>query len=157
MNPELVELRTPREVTGLTVRTSNASERDPATAALPGLWARFFAAAASGAGTPPAEVFSVYAEYESDVNGEYTVVVGREAGRSVSGERTIRIPAGRYVVFTSSGEMPAAVIAGWQQVWAYFDRPGAPQRAYTTDFEYYDPSEPSTLRIHVAVRGGGAG
>ena len=67
----------------------------------------------------------------------------------------MRVPAGRYVVFTSSGEIPAAVVAGWQQVWAYFASPEAPARAYTTDFEYYDPAQPSTVRIHIAVRDGG--
>lgn len=48
--------------------------------------------------------------------------------------------------------MPVAVLTGWQQVWTYFSRPGAPERAYMTDFEYYDPAEPSTVRIHIAVR-----
>ena len=155
MKPEFVELSEPRDVRGLSVRTSNDRERAPETAALPGLWGRFM-------GTPPADsdvnapVFSVYTEYESDVNGAYTVVLGRERGRPSSSERTVRIPPGPYAVFTSSGEMPAAVIAGWEQVWRYFAEPAVPARAYTTDFEYYDPAEPSTVRIHIAVRDGGA-
>jgi predicted transcriptional regulator YdeE len=69
----------------------------------------------------------------------------------------VRIPAGRYAVFTNAGEMPAAVLAAWQQVWAYFAEPEAPTRVYMADFEYYDPAQPSTVRIHVGVREGGPG
>ena len=148
IRPRFVELTSLRDVTGLTVRTSNAREADATTAALPALWARFMAA-----GGPPASVFSVYTEYESDVHGAYTVVLGREGGAATPGERTVRVMPGRYAVFTSTGGMPAAVIAGWQAVWAYFAEPDAPARAYTTDFEEYDPADPSAVRIHVAVRG----
>ena len=151
IRPRFVELTSPRDVAGVTARTSNAREADPATAALPALWGRFMAAGGS-----PSTVFSVYTDYESDVHGAYTVVLGREAGRSTSGERTVRVVPGRYAVFTSTGDMPAAVIAGWQAVWAYFAEPDAPARAYTTDFEQYEPDDPSTVHIHVAVRGGAA-
>jgi predicted transcriptional regulator YdeE len=151
-SPDFIELTTAREITGLTVRTSNARERDAGTALLPGLWGRFMAATAGVQSEPPAPVFSVYTDYESDANGEYTVVLGREAGPSPLEQRTVRVMPGRYAVFTSTGAIPAAVVAGWQEVWTYFARPGAPARAYTTDFEYYDPALPSTVRIHIAVR-----
>jgi predicted transcriptional regulator YdeE len=124
---------------------------------LPGLWARFAALDTQESIAPPGAVFSVYTEYESDANAAYTVVVGRETAPSATAERTVRVQPGRYGVFTSSGEMPAAVIAGWQQVWEYFARAGAPLRAYTTDFEYYDPAQPSIVRIHIAVHDGGVG
>jgi hypothetical protein len=48
--------------------------------------------------------------------------------------------------------MPAAVLAGWRAVWAYFAQPEAPARAYAVDFEYYDPAQPSAVRIYVGVR-----
>src|SRR5215216_2590161 len=92
MSPELVELPDARDVSGLAVRTSNARERDPQTAALPGLWARFAAARPEGDSGPPAPVFSVYTEYESDLHGAYTVVLGRAAGPSPSADRTARVP-----------------------------------------------------------------
>jgi predicted transcriptional regulator YdeE len=150
-SPDFIDVPTARQITGLTVRTSNARERDPATALLPGLWGRFIAAT-RGESEPPAPVFSVYTDYESDANGAYTVVLGREAGPSPVQQRTVRVVPGRYAIFTSTGEIPAAVIAGWQEVWSYFARAGAPARAYTTDFEYYDPALPSTVRIHIAIR-----
>jgi predicted transcriptional regulator YdeE len=157
MSPEFIEIPDTRDITGLAVRTSNARERDPRTAVLPGLWARFAATRPDEDSGLPAAVFSVYTEYESDVHGAYSVVLGREAGSPTSAEHTVHVPAGRYAVFTSTGEMPAAVLAGWQQVWAYFAHPGAPARAYTTDFEHYDPAQPSTVRIHIAVHEGDLG
>lgn len=151
MTPEFIELAEPPEIAGITVRTSNARERDPETAALPGLWARFIATAPAPEVGPPSPIFSVYTDYETDLNGAYTVVLGHEADRSPGGDRSLRLAAGRYAVFTSSGAMPDAVVHGWQQIWAYFARPDAPPRAYTTDFECYDPLQPSTVRIYVAI------
>lgn len=155
MTPDFVELPRARAIAGVVVRTSNAQERDPGRAALPSLWARFAEADwASRAGDRTA-VHGVYTEYASDVDGAYTVVVGREVDGTTAAplvERTVRVPAGRYAVFTSTGEMPAAVLAGWAGVWAYFARDDAPARAYATDFEYHDPAEPTTVRIYVGVR-----
>jgi predicted transcriptional regulator YdeE len=153
MSPEFVELSAPRDIAGLVARTSNAREADPATAALPGLWARFAGHRPGRGAGPAAAVYGVYTDYASDVEGAYTAVVGQEAGAAGTwAERVVRVPAGRYAVFTSAGEMPAAVLAGWRAVWAYFARAEAPARAYAADFEYYDPAEPSVVRIHVGVR-----
>jgi predicted transcriptional regulator YdeE len=148
--PEPVTLTAARQVAGVAARTSNERERDPSTAVLPDLWARFAASPAPSSG-PVRPVYGVYTEYDSDVDGDYTALIGREGAPTRPAERMVTLPAGSYLVFTSAGEMPAAVIAGWQEVWAYFERPDAPARAYTADFEYHDPAHPSTVRIHVAV------
>ena len=153
MPPDLVDIPASRDIAGLAARTSNARESDPTTAALPALWARFAAAQRSSA--TPAPVYGVYTDYASDADGAYTTVVGHEAGSgtaAATAERVVRVPAGRYAVFTSTGEMPAAVIAGWQAVWRYFANATAPTRAYGADFEYYDPAQPSVVRIFVGVR-----
>ncbi len=158
MRPEVVDLPAAKRINGRAVRTSNTRERDPATAALPELWARFMALPREGAAIPSATspIYSVYTEYESDLHGTYTVILGSEDLHEgllpEFADPTVIVPAGRYLVFTSTGEMPAAVLTAWQQVWPYFSRPGAPERAYTTHFEYYDPVQPSTVRIHIAVR-----
>lgn len=107
MNPELVDFPASKHITGLAVRTSNARERDPATAALPNLWGRFTAAQTKHAGgdQPAAPVYSVYTEYESDVNGAYTVVLGREdvlPEFPESADGMVIVSAGRYLVFSST-------------------------------------------------------
>ncbi|MFL5502702.1 MAG: effector binding domain-containing protein [Gemmatimonadaceae bacterium] len=150
--PRSVNFASPKRIAGISTRTTNARERDPATAALGALWGRFAQSETRRGPGARKPVYSVYSEYESDLHGAYTVVIGREDDLPAPGEKVVTVPAGRYLEFTSTGEMPAAVIAGWQQVWEFFAAPGAPKRSYTSDFEYYDPATPSTVRIYVAVR-----
>ncbi len=148
MSPQTTTLDRSIKVTGLSVRTKNALEGDEATARIGGLWGRFFqeghAARANGRAT-----YSVYSDYASDVNGEYTVVLGFEGEE---GEAAAVISAGRYLLFESVGPSSEATIRGWQQVWSFFQQPGAPERAYTADFEEYGPRVPERVRIYVAVR-----
>ena len=151
--PRQVDFQKPVVIAGIATRTTNAREMDPGTAALSGLWGRFYAEeAATSAGSPDNRpLYSVYTEYESDFNGAYTVVIGREGADKSKAQKVVTIAAGPYLEFISSGAMPGAVIDGWKQVWSYFADTKAHSRAYTTDFEYYDPAEPSTVRIYIAV------
>ena len=55
---------------------------------------------------------------------------------------------------SSMNPLPLDLSAPRQQVWAYFARAESPARAYASDFEYYDPAQPTMVRIHVGVRGG---
>jgi predicted transcriptional regulator YdeE len=149
--PEPYLLSRPVIVDGLAVRTSNPDEAQPDRARIPALWQRFYdeghSAAVEGA------VYGVYSDYATDASGPYTLVVGGagDAGSPAPPLVRVTIPAGRYLAFTSTGEVPAAVIAGWLAVWEYFTRPGAPRRSFTTDFELYDPSAIYEVRICVAV------
>ena len=151
--PRKVDFQKPVVIAGIATRTTNAREMDPGTAALSGLWGRFYAEAPmSDESSRSKPVYSVYTEYESDFNGAYTVVIGREGADKSKAQKVVTIAAGPYLEFISSGAMPGAVIDGWKQVWSYFaDTKAHSRRAYTTDFEYYDPAEPSTVRIYIAV------
>src|SRR5688572_28395147 len=128
MSPSELTIQVPVVVAGVSVRTTNGEETDLARARIPALWARFFAVGHSARGQGP--IYSVYSDYESDVNGAYTVLVGKEAGEADGGEGAVAIPAGSYLVFTSRGEMPEAVQRGWGEVWRYFSAPGTPRRSY---------------------------
>jgi len=152
--PRHVDFQKPVVIAGIATRTTNAREMDPGTAALSGLWGRFYAEEAATSAESPDNrpLYSVYTEYESDFNGAYTVVIGREGADKSKAQKVVTIAAGPYLEFISSGAMPGAVIDGWKQVWSYFaDTKAHSRRAYTTDFEYYDPAEPSTVRIYIAV------
>lgn len=127
------------KVQGLGVRTRNADEMNPLTGKIPGLWAAFFAsplaaqAASQGA-------CGVYHGYESDYRGSFDVLAGvvlAEGAAPAEGMAVVEIPAGSYAVFECRGPMPQAVIAGWGQVWAAFEQPGAPRRSYLADVEQY--------------------
>jgi predicted transcriptional regulator YdeE len=150
-HPELYVLREPVKVVGLSVRTTNADEAQPAHAKIPALWHRFYHEGHSAAVAGP--VYGVYTEYATDASGPYTLVVGAasDAPSPAPPFVGVQIPAGRYLAFTSQGDVPAAVVAGWQGVWEYFGRPDSPRRAYTVDFELYDPSTPYEVRICIAV------
>jgi predicted transcriptional regulator YdeE len=125
---------------------------DPDRARIPGLWQRFFAEGHGSDGTA-GPIYGVYTGYASDASGPYTLVIGpgRTGAPPPPGFVTVRLDPGRYLVFRSRGELPEAVVAGWRAVWDYFALPGAPRRAYSTDFEVYDPGSRSEVRIHVAL------
>jgi predicted transcriptional regulator YdeE len=142
-------------VAGLATRTRNTDEADPAKARIPKLWGQFTTqnwAERLGQGGALGPTVAVYSAYESDVSGSYQILIGRElAGSSpvTPPLQVVDIPAGQYLVFSCSGPLPGAVIEGWRAVWAFFERPDAPRRAYTADFEAY--LEPERIEIWIAV------
>jgi predicted transcriptional regulator YdeE len=141
-------------VVGISVRTRNADEGDPAKAKIGGLWQRFYKEGVAGkipGATDPTKVFAVYTDYESDHRGAYTLVVGCPVGGSSAvpaGMVAATIPAGDYDVFEAKGEMPKALIETWGAIWKHYDG-GAAKRAYTTDFEVH---EKGSARVHIAKR-----
>jgi predicted transcriptional regulator YdeE len=146
-------------VIGLQARTTNAAERDPSTARIGALWGAYLSGGGASqvpGGSAASITFSVYSGYESDYRGAYDVLVGTGANAAVSpppGWRRIVVPAGRFLVFTASGPMPATVIQTWAAIWKYFDEHSDVRRAYTADFELHDPAHPDRVAIYIAVRG----
>lgn len=123
------------QVHGPTCRTSNAAEFNPLTGRIGPLWQGF---AASGLGADMSQVFGVYFGYADRHLAEYSVMAGvKLAGAEAATQDRVTIPAGEYLVFDCRGPMPAALIAGWGQVWAHFAQPDAPVRAFDHDFERY--------------------
>ncbi|WP_426450345.1 GyrI-like domain-containing protein [Paenibacillus sp. S-38] len=151
------------QLIGVSTRTTNAEETGQ-NGRLPGLWQTFFQSGmASNPGVVnPHRIYALYMDYESDVNGAYTVLIGHEAGgQAVQGDTDYKaavIPAARYRVFTS-GRGPAyeVVPQAWREVWAYF-KESPEERAYTGDFELYDYDSPHIdpanmeVRIYIAIR-----
>lgn len=120
-------------VIGFSVRTKNSIEFDEKVAKLPKLWQQFYS---SNLAIDEA-VFGVYSDYESDVNGFYTVTAG-VIGENVNKESSIvKIKSGKYLVFKGKGEMPKAIIDVWETVWDYFTVDSLNKRCFMTDFETY--------------------
>lgn len=145
-------------IVGWEVRTTNRDERDPARAKIPNLWKRAFDEELAGQVAEVKErgvMLGAYTRYLSDDQGPYSAIVGVEVPdlenvpRGMTG---ITVLAQEYVVFSVEGEMPQAVMDGWSAVWNYFSRTTELSRAFTTDFERYDPSKPNMVEIYVAVR-----
>lgn len=140
--PTTVNVET-KTVAGIRMRTTNAAEMNRATARLPGLWGRFYQDGLAGkipSARPGSPVYGVYSDYESDANGAYTLTAGVEIdphAANAGAFARVAIVTGRYLMFEGRGDMPAAVIDTWTRIWKFFGAPGAPTRAYTTDFEVY--------------------
>ena len=142
-------------VAGISVRTSNQDEVSPETARLGALWGRFFQDGIPSKvanQVPGSPVYGVYSDYESDVNGQYTVTAGVQIEPSATGGddfTAVDVPGGEYLVFEGQGAMPQVVIETWISVWDYFSAGGEFKRAYTTDFELYKGTD--EIAIHVSV------
>ena len=150
-----LQRRPAMRVAGLALRTDNATEAQPEIGKIPGLWQRFRTEdwfdrlGKLGASGPPV---GVYSAYESDASGSFQLTAGRELDAKLTVATPLQIvsvPAGAYLLFRSGGALPGSVIRGWQDVWAYFERPGVPSRAYTYDVEIYPDAE--NVEIWIAI------
>jgi predicted transcriptional regulator YdeE len=140
-----------RTFVGITARTSNDKEMKPETAQIHGLWTRFW----NDVGTPlqAQNCFGLYSSYESDRNGDYTLLAGMEPTQTTDipeGLESITSKAGRYLVFRNKGTMPQVVMQTWTEVWEYFDDESSEYtRAYLTDIEEYPSMEEVILYISI--------
>ena len=133
------------KLVGITARTSNHLESNPATAQIGATWQRFRKEDVQAQlleRRNPGKVFSVYTDYESNEHGTYTYFLGEEVTAFTQGKHpslaTLALPAQRYVKFTSAtGPLPGVVIDLWQRIWRMRAEELGGQRAYIADFEVY--------------------
>jgi len=138
-------------VTGVSVRTNNAFEMSAESGHIAALWHRFGRTIAPQL-NQGSQVFGVYSNYESDHNGDFSVLAGSDQGHIVPEADFVShiVPSGHYLMFTAKGALPDAIVKTWQQVWSYFQSSDCPyQRAYTTDFEFYKAKDSAELYIAV--------
>ena len=137
------------DVVGLPLRTSNRE----AARTIPPHWR---AAADAGLLAPEKPgvgpgIYAVYTHYEApgdDVDGVYTLVIGRriEAGGSVPpGQVTVTIPNSTRDILMLADARPESVYDAWADVWARKDL----TRDYRADYEYYAPDGSIHLSIGV--------
>ncbi len=156
ITPEAVTVAAFR-VAGISVRTTNAAEADPASGRIGPLWDRFFSESWEHKLPPPGadgRVFGVYSRYASDQHGAFDVTAGVAAPddhQAMPGATMVDIDAGTYLVFEAEGQMPQLVIDAWGAVWRYFEENPQVQRRFGTDFEAY--SGPYHVALHIGVRG----
>lgn len=140
-----------KSIFGLSARTNNAAEMNPSTGKIGPLVHKFDSQVEVDY-RGGARVYSVYYSYESDVTGDYSVLVGADVVASSSVELSeVKIQEGDYLVFSGSGQVPQIVIETWQKIWSYFANPGCPHtRAYETDFEFYKSQ--NDIEIYIGVK-----
>ena len=162
MKKELVN-KTEIKLIGLTARTNNKNEMNPQTSKIGELAGRFWNQNIAGQipnRNNPGVTLSIYTEYDSNENGDYTYFIGEEVGsfeNMPSELRQLTIPATSYQKFTTStGKMPEVVINAWQQIWQMSSVDFGGDRAYIADFELYDqramdPANTS-LDIYIGIK-----
>ena len=143
METQLIEKLDPIAIAGIRVRTNNKEEMTH-RAKSPGFWQRFMneqipSKLPNAVGS---EVYALYYNYESDSDGDYTLLLGvRVESLDIvpEGMTGILIPGGKYLKCTSEkGSIPQIVYKVWDEVW---DREGTfteGKRAFSYDFELYD-------------------
>jgi predicted transcriptional regulator YdeE len=157
MEPRRV-FRGETRVVGLTVRTTNGAERDPARARIPALWERVLREGVRDQ-VPSAKpgFAAAYSEYESDDAGAYTLVVGaetEEGGAPPPGLGSVVLPGASCLVFEARGPMPQALIETWIAIGTRF-REGDGERTYAGDLERH--LGPDAVDIYIAVSRGPGG
>lgn len=140
-----------KAIFGLCARTNNANEINPSTGKI-GPLVHAFDSNVQVDYRGGARVYSVYYDYESDVSGNYSVLVGADAVESSAVELSeVKIRAGDYLVFSGSGQVPHIVIETWGKIWSYFGNPDCPHtRAYVTDFEFYKTQ--NEIEIYIGIK-----
>ena len=141
--------RDAQQITGISIRTTNLAEMNPATAKIGALYQRFDQQVPVDYKTG-ARVFGVYFNYASDHQGEFSVLAGVDKidPQHEKNLETITLPAATYMVFEAKGEIPQIVIETWQKIWSHFSDPSVEhKRAYTTDFEHYKSQNEAAIYI----------
>ncbi len=150
MQPKRQTLSQNVAIAGISVRTTNAAEFNPATGKIAGLWGQFFSDGLFDSlpgKVPGSPIYGVYSGYESDYMGAFDVTAG--VATSQSGSK-LALQAGQYLVFSATGPMPQTVLQTWGVVWQYFQTNPGVQRSYATDFEAYLGTD--KVEIHIGVQ-----
>ena len=101
------------KITGIAVRTTN--ENGQSQKDIGSLWGKFFSENIGGQ-IPDKEtndIYCIYTDYKSDFNGEYTTIIGcrvHSFDNLRDGFISKTIPASKYQVYKSTGELPLTLI-----------------------------------------------
>ena len=149
------------KLVGVFVRTNNTNEFTPNLGKIPGNFSRYYGEKLFEKiqhRTKPFVTYSVYTEYESNENGEYTHFLGEEVSsfenQDTSLFKTIIIPKNSYLKFTSAkGKMPEIVINVWKKIWSMQHTEFNGKRNFIADFELYDSRaiDPENAEVDIYI------
>ena len=136
------------DIIGISVRTTNKDGRSQKD--IGELWDRFMSEGVMEKipGKESADIYCVYTDYETDFNGAYTTIIGCRVNSLEmipEGMTGKSISAARYHVYTSSGEMPKALMETWKMIWG-----SDIERAYNADFDLYGPDP--VVKTYISVK-----
>ena len=137
-------------LSGLSVETNNKNELNPETAKIMQLWNDYEEKNIYGATfnrSDKQDIYGVYSDYVSDVNGDYKVTVAVEVTKP---KNAMIIDNQRYLVFDKKGELPDIVVDCWKEIWEYFENEPEYERVYKIDFEKY--SKENEIEIYISIK-----
>ena len=157
MTPKIIK-ETGFTVVGISSRTTNAKEMS-GEGVIAQQWDRFVKEGLLSKipNKVDSNILAVYTDYEGNVNGAYTYVLGARVSSAAdvpAGMVAKNIPAARYAVFTSEkGFVGKVVPETWSRIWAAPKSATQGNRAYQTDFEIYDRRaiDPQNAQVDVYV------
>lgn len=130
---------------GITCRTNNQAEMNPASAKIGPTVQRYFH---DGLATiivnrkQSGVTYCVYTNYESDFTNNYTFFIGEQVTSFddvPDSFEQLTVAAQDYVKFTTEpGAMPKICIDAWQNIWSMSPNELGGERSYIADFEVYD-------------------
>ncbi|MEI8321238.1 MAG: GyrI-like domain-containing protein [Alphaproteobacteria bacterium] len=148
------------KIVGISARTNNAAEMNPATAKIGATVQEYF-----HRGLPekiqnrasPGTTYCIYTDYENDFQGDYTYFIGEEVcsfNEMPKGLNSLTIPAQNYAQFTAGpGLMPGVCIEAWQKIWQMAPEDLSGPRSYQADFEIYDDraQDPQNVVLDICI------
>lgn len=90
--------------------------------------------------------FGIYHEYDGNYRNDYTLTIATE---NVKTEDEVELSDEDYRIFEVEGGEPTSVYETWKKVWQLEDS-GELDRAYTKDYEKYNPD--GSVSIYIAVK-----
>ena len=137
---KIINLEDSFEIYGVKTRTKNEDEIG-GKGKIPALWSKFMSEHYDG----KSEIYSVYCNYESDLNGHYDNFIGTRL--SHKSDKILEIKSGKYAVFSFARE-PQNIAKFWGEIWKYFESSKL-KRAYETDFEKYLNEK---IEIYISIK-----
>jgi len=96
-------------------------------------------------------IYGVYSDYDSDMNGNYTITAGVEINRKdIKKYNPVVIKKGKYILFEQDGKLPKVVADTWIQIWKYFEEHKDIKRRYQSDFEVYEND--NNIKIYIGIK-----
>ncbi len=149
--PYTMEKQQKKLIMGIQIRTSN----DVCQTDMPQIWQKFFQEKILEKIPHKVNqtIYAVYTDYDGDYTKPYSYLLGCEVStldNIPEGMVGTVVPASSYAVYKTQGEYPQGLANTWQMIWK------APyKRAYTTDFEVYNPDfNPQTkpeVKVYIAL------
>ncbi|TCP64576.1 GyrI-like domain-containing protein [Baia soyae] len=148
-------------VVGIATTTNNEKELSN-TGEISKLWSRFYTEEIFHViinQAAPTEVLGVYTQYTTGASGDYLMLIGQQVSNTNQTDDKlvqIKIPASKYLVFTSKqGPVAQVVPETWNMIWQWFEEHDS-KRAFTGDFELYDERgknpEQAIVDIYISIK-----